>query len=81
MAILAMQKSECNLLDLNRMVSIGYLIDFANELKSADTENPEYDRALMELIAFASGLPVDEGRDIVAHAMGERIGERIIEAH
>ena len=51
-------------------VTIRELIKFARGLKS-DTQgtNPEYDRALIEIIVDAAGLTMDD-RDLVAKALG-----------
>jgi len=39
------------------------IINKARDLRSVEGENPEYDRALVELTASILGLPIDEFRD------------------
>ena len=53
---------------LNQDISIGELIRIASELRSENGENPEYDRALCELITDAASLPME---------MRQRIAEEI----
>lgn len=45
-------------INISTTVTFRKLIQFARELKSVHGENPEYDRALCELIAEATDLPV-----------------------
>jgi hypothetical protein len=45
---------------MNGTIRIIDLISLACDLQSDNGENPEYDRALNELIASASGLTYDE---------------------
>jgi hypothetical protein len=51
------------------VISIGLLVRQARELKSDSGENPEYDRALVELVMRASGLTTDD-REQVARDIG-----------
>lgn len=46
------------------------ILDAASGLVSEDGENPEYDRALVELTATLLGLPIDDNRALVARAIG-----------
>lgn len=46
-----------------RATSIKNLIDEARDLRSESGENPEYDRALVELVTRACGISHDEGHD------------------
>ena len=41
----------------------GTLIIIGRGLRSEDGENPEYDRALVEIIAEFCGYPIDESDD------------------
>ena len=50
-------------------VSISSLLDIARGLKSEDNENSEYDRALVELVTEASGLPLAE-KELMAKMLG-----------
>lgn len=55
----------------NKMVSVGDLIALARGLKSDDGENPEYDRALVELISDAAySAGDDETRAEVMREIG-----------
>lgn len=47
-------------------VSIGTLMAIANRLKSEHAENPEYDRALVELVAVVAGFSPADYRDDIA---------------
>jgi hypothetical protein len=51
-------------------VSIARLIKLARDLKSEDGENPEYDRALVELITDAAGMTMEYGRPTIAEQIG-----------
>ena len=58
--------------DRNRELFLGQIIEIARGLKSDDGENVEYDRALIELVCEAAGLPLGdtENRNAVADALG-----------
>ena len=43
------------------------LIDNARELRSQDGENPEYDRALVELISQTFGLPYPDMPELITY--------------
>ncbi len=53
-------------------VSFREAIEAARELKSEHGENPEYDRALVELIRdlFNPGVDSDDSREIIEVAIG-----------
>jgi hypothetical protein len=55
-------------------VTIGRLIDEAKRLKSEHGENPEYDRALIELVTFVAG-GTTENLSTVAAALGIKEGK------
>lgn len=59
-------------LDQNATVSIGKLIMLAQDLKSEHGENPEYDRALVELITDAASLSMD-----LKHEVAKQLGVRL----
>ena len=52
---------------MTQTTTLAHLVAIAQDLKSEDGENPEYDRALIELIrdAFGIGYDMDDGRVIV----------------
>lgn len=56
---------------VRNLVSLTDAIRTASYLVSDDGENPEYDRAIYELIVdlFGVGVDVDEGRSLVAAAI------------
>jgi hypothetical protein len=49
------------------------LLNSAKSLKSEDGENPEYDRALVELIADVSGHPMEQSKPQVAALLGIKL--------
>lgn len=55
---------------------MNYLIEIARGLRSEDGENPEYDRALVELICHAYGLESDSSRAHIAETIGIPEGSR-----
>lgn len=44
-----------------------HLVQIARDLKSENGENPEYDRALVELVASASGYGDEPHREVMRH--------------
>ena len=50
-------------------IAVTELVQAAQELRSEDGENPEYDRALVELVSRASGNS-DDSFPSVAHTLG-----------
>lgn len=54
-------------------VSMRTLVKIAKDLASEDGENPEYDRALVELLTYAAGYSMDQ-REAVAKAVGIKRG-------
>lgn len=56
--------------DENRTVTIGRLMQLVRDLRSEDAENSEYDRALVELVTDAAGLPMNGGKEVVADLLG-----------
>jgi hypothetical protein len=50
-------------------ITLTELLDIASGLKSEDGENPEYDRALVEVCCNAAGMSTDS-RDIMERALG-----------
>jgi hypothetical protein len=59
------------------MISQAELIELARGLKSEHGENPEYDRALVELCTDALGMSMDE-RHKVARMIGVKHAARAI---
>lgn len=55
-------RAECKPVELpsQQPITLGHLVNMASELKSVKGENPEYDRALVELITVAAGYPVED---------------------
>jgi hypothetical protein len=47
-----------------KSLSVTKLLDFARGLRSEHGENPEYDRALVELCCDAAGWPMDRKVDM-----------------
>ena len=56
-----------------RMITVGDLIRLASGLKSEHGENPEYDRALAELVTDAAGLSMASSRGAAARKIGLKI--------
>lgn len=52
-------------------VTMGTVITVAKDLMSEHGENPEYDRALVELVAILSGFSPADHRDDVAELIGK----------
>ncbi len=48
-----------------KKLTVGDLLRLASNLKSEDGENPEYDRALVEIVADALALPCEFKSDII----------------
>lgn len=48
----------------------GNIIGIAAGLVSEDGENPEYDRALVEVTCEALGVPITDNREAVAQLIG-----------
>lgn len=57
------------MLAIRASITLAALVDLARGPKSEDGENPEYDRALAELVTDAAGLPMDE-RGAMAALLG-----------
>lgn len=59
-------------------VGIPTLVAIARDLRSEDGENPEYDRALIELVCEAAGLSMDDRMSVAARigVKGDPLGER-----
>ena len=57
-------------MDQNKTVTVERLIKLARDLKSEHGENSEYDRALVELVTDAAGLPMNGGKEQVARLLG-----------
>lgn len=56
---------------LNRKIAVGDVLNLAITLASDTGENPEYDRALVEIVMYAAGGAFYEGdHRIVAFWMG-----------
>ena len=56
-------------IDPTKTVTVSDLLELAMWLKSPDGENPEYDRALVELVTDAAGLSMDD-KDVIGQAIG-----------
>lgn len=62
------------MLDAKRMISTDALLKAAATLKSDDGSNPEYDRALIELIIEVTpGADVNNDWDTIADAIACRV--------
>ena len=49
-----------DVLPMRRNIKLTELLELARDLRSEDCENPEYDRALIELCCDAAGWSMDE---------------------
>jgi hypothetical protein len=58
------------MIDPNRVITVGRLIELAKGLKSEHGEANDYDRALAELVTDAAGLSMEEGKVLVAEKIG-----------
>lgn len=58
------------MLDPNKTITIGRLVSMARDLIDSPGSNPEYERALIQLVIAAAGLSQNEHRAEVANAIG-----------
>lgn len=56
------------------VISVSALLEAAQNLKSEDRENPEYDRALLELVSDATGLSKEETAEHLGIPLGHVYG-------
>lgn len=49
---------------LHRLVPVSRLVEYARDLRSEHGENPEYDRALVELMLDAMHVPIECRKEV-----------------